>query len=279
MRTRSTIDSRFFDVLILLRLAQRFFVRALDADEDGHDVGRVHQLDQLFVFGEVERRLGEEREGISLGGLPRGEVAQQLLYRDLVADQVVVDDEGHFQVLLAHRFQLGDHLRARLQPRPTTERDDDVAELALERAAAAELDAAEQVVLGLQQVVARHRHLRHVGRLGLLVAVLMPALGPFFEKLRPGRFRFADEDRISQAIEIIFLHGHPRTADDREDVAGFQFAQNLEHPSALDGHAGEPHDVGPRQTVVVDRLDVLIDDGHGMAGGRQRREQRQADGR
>ena len=100
----------------------------------------------------------------------------------------------------------------------------------------------------------------------------MPALGPFFEKLRPGRFRFADENRISQAIEIIFLHAHPRTPDDREDTAGFQFAQNLEHSRALDGHASEPDDVGPRQTVVVDRLDVLIDDGHGMAGGRQRRE-------
>ena len=38
--------------------------------------------------------------------------------------------------------------------------------------------------------------------------------------------------------------------------------------------AGEPDDVGLRQTVVVDRFDVLVDDGHGMAGGRQRREQR-----
>jgi hypothetical protein len=55
--------------------------------------------------------------------------------------------------------------------------------------------------------------------------------------------------------------------------------QNLAHSTALDSHAGEPHDVGPRQTVVVDRLDVLIDDGHGMPGGRQRREQRQARGR
>ena len=183
------------------------------------------------------------------------------------------------QVLLAQRFQLGDHLRARLQPRFPTERDDDVAKLALERTAAAELDTAEQIVLGLQQVVARHRHVGHVGRLELLVTVLVSARGPFFEELRPGRFRFADEDHIGQTVEVVFLHAHPRTADDREDIAGFQFAQNLEHSTALDGHAGEPHDVSLRQTVVVDRLDVLIDDGHGMAGGRQRREQRQARGR
>jgi len=107
----------------------------------------------------------------------------------------------------------------------------------------------------------------------------MSAHGPFFEKLRPGRFRFADEDHIGQAFEVIFLHAHPRTPDDREDTTGFEFAENLAHSTALDSHAGEPHDVGLRQTVVVDRLDVLIDDGHGMAGGRQRREQRQTGGR
>src|ERR1700754_868964 len=102
----------------------------------------------------------------------------------------------------------------------------------------------------------------------------MSALGPFFEELRPGRFRFADENRISQTVEIILLDAHPRTPDDREDIAGFQLAENLEHSSTLDGHAGEPDDVGARQPVVVDRLDVLVDDGYGVAGGRQRREQR-----
>ena len=49
------IDDRaaLVDVLILLRLTQRFFVRAFDADEDGRDVGGDHQLHQLVVFGEV----------------------------------------------------------------------------------------------------------------------------------------------------------------------------------------------------------------------------------
>ena len=78
--------------------------------------------------------------------------------------------------LRAQRLELGDHLRRCLDPRAAAERDDDVAELALERAAARELEAAEQVVPHLEQVESRHRHLRHVGLLGLLVARLVPSL-------------------------------------------------------------------------------------------------------
>ncbi len=105
----------------------------------------------------------------------------------------------------------------------------------------------------------------------------MPSLRPLFKKLRPGRVRFTDENHIRQAVEVLFLHGDRRTADDREDVTGFQFAENLEHPMALDVHASEPHNVGNRHTVVVDWLDVLIDDRHAMVVRRQRGQQRQAD--
>ena len=54
------------DVLELLRLAQRLLVRALDADEDATDVGLDHQLHQLVVLGQVERRLGEEAQRIAV---------------------------------------------------------------------------------------------------------------------------------------------------------------------------------------------------------------------
>ena len=45
---------------------------------------------------------------------------------------------------------------------------------------------------------------------------------------------------------------------------------------ALDRHAGEAHDVGPLEPVVVDRLDVLVDYRHGVLVRGQRGEQRQA---
>ena len=54
------------DVLILLRFTKRFFVRAFDADEYGRDVGIDHQLQQFRIVGQIERRLGEECERITV---------------------------------------------------------------------------------------------------------------------------------------------------------------------------------------------------------------------
>ena len=56
---------------------------------------------QLGVVGQVERRLGEERQRIAVGSLPGDDVAQQRLDRLLVADQVVVDDEDDLHALRA----------------------------------------------------------------------------------------------------------------------------------------------------------------------------------
>ena len=53
------------DVLELLGLAQRRLVGALDADEDRDDVGLDHQLHQLGVVGQVDRRLGEEGQRVA----------------------------------------------------------------------------------------------------------------------------------------------------------------------------------------------------------------------
>ena len=81
------------DVLELLGLAERLLVGALDADEGGDEVGLDHQLHQLGVVGQVDRGLGEEGQRIALPLLPGDHLAEHLLDRLLVADQVVVDDE------------------------------------------------------------------------------------------------------------------------------------------------------------------------------------------
>src|SRR6478736_3877578 len=99
---------------------------------------------------------------------------------------------------------------------------------------------------------------------------------PLLKKLRPGRLRFADEDHVGEAFEVMLLHTDPRTADNGENTTGFEFPENLAHSMPLNAHAGEPHDVGPRQTVEVDRLDVLIDDRQAMPVWGQRGEQGQA---
>ena len=142
--------------------------------------------------------------------------------------------------------------------------------------AARELHAAEQVVLHLEQVETRRRHLGHVGLLGLFVARLMAALFPFAQEARPGFLRLADEDDVGQLAEVIFLDRDPRAADDREHVALFQLGQNLVHPPPLHAHAGQADDVGPGEAVEVDRLDIFVDERDGMLGRRQGRQQRQS---
>ena len=104
---------------------------------------------------------------------------------------------------------------AGLDPRAAAEGDDDVAKLALKRAAARELQAAEGVVLHLEQVEPRRRHLGHVGLLDLLVAKLMQPLLPLLEEPRPGVLGLADEDHVGQVAEVIFLDRDPRAARPR----------------------------------------------------------------
>ena len=138
---------------------------------------------------------------------------------------------------------LGDHLLGRLDPRLAAEDDDDVAELALERAAARGLDAAHGVLAELDEVVARLRDLGHVGLLGLLVAYPVLAARPFVQESRPGLLRLADEDDVEEPVEPVLDHADPGAADHREDPAGAQLLEDLAHPVALDGHARQADDV------------------------------------
>jgi hypothetical protein len=96
------------------------------------------------------------------------------------------------------------------------------AKLALERAPAGERNAAE------------HRSAR-VARNGADVAP-----GPTLQETAARLFRFADNDHIGQAVKVVFLHTDPRTADDREDATGFEFAENLAHLGVSRSSLGEP---------------------------------------
>src|SRR5215211_7748317 len=71
----------------------------------------------------------------------------------LVADEVVVHDEDEpAPARRAQRVQLGQHLLVRLRARHAAVYFDDVAELALERAAARILDAHRAVALKLREL-------------------------------------------------------------------------------------------------------------------------------
>ena len=81
-------------VLDFFGLAQRVFVCRFDADKDALEIGLDHQLDHLVVLGEIDRGLGGQVERITAPFLPGDNVAQDRFDRLLVADQIVIDDEG-----------------------------------------------------------------------------------------------------------------------------------------------------------------------------------------
>ena len=119
--------------------------------------------------------------------------------------------------------------------------------------------APDGVPIDLEQVVSRARHLGHVGRLRLFVALLgrLPA-GEGVQELRPGRFRFADEHHVAQAGEELLLHRNQRAADRREDAQFAQPQENLAKPPLLHVHSRDADEVILAQGFPVDVLDVLV---------------------
>jgi hypothetical protein len=108
--------------------------RRLDADEDRGEVRQLHEAQELTVLGDVEADLGHELDRIPARVLPGDERREQRLGVLLVADEIVVHDEDVADAEGVDRLDLGQDLRNRLGPGPPPVHDDDVAELAVERA-------------------------------------------------------------------------------------------------------------------------------------------------
>ena len=145
-------------VLDLLGLEQRLRVRALDAEEGHGEAGVDHGVEQRLELGQVDAGLGIEVERIAALPLPVGDRGQQPERFLLVADEVVVDQEH--RAAPAERVEaveLGDHLLVRLGAWNAAEELGDVAELAVERTAARELQRHRAVGLEVEQLEARHR--------------------------------------------------------------------------------------------------------------------------
>ena len=231
-------------VLVLLRFLQRCLPRRLDPDEHAAEIGPVHQVQQFGIVGQIDAGLGRQAERIVVLLHPGNELFQQRLGLLLVADEVVVHDERRVKTGPTHVVQFGHQLLGLLHARTPAVDHDDVAELALERAAARVLQRPRRVPIDLQQVVARARHLRHVGRLRLLVALLRRLVaGEVVEERGPGRLGLADEHDVAQSVEELLLHGNERAADDREDLHLPQPDQDLADPRLLHVHPRDADDV------------------------------------
>ncbi len=98
-------------VLLLLHLPERLGIGTFDPDEHREEICFLHQLQKLFVVGQIERGFGGELERMIVLLVPGLEMRQERLHGFLVADQIVVD-EIHMAAVAepVERIELRQHL-------------------------------------------------------------------------------------------------------------------------------------------------------------------------
>ena len=152
------LEDRHHHVVILGDRLQRLRIGRLDAAEHRREQRLAHQLEDFRPLGDVERRLAGQQQRIAVALLPLDQVRQQLAHGALVGDEIVVDEIDRGGQPAGHELvELGADLLGRLVARDAAVERRDVAELALIRAAAGELDAAEEIAVDLRQLVGRDR--------------------------------------------------------------------------------------------------------------------------
>ena len=259
------------EVLPLPGLAERRDARRLDADEDDPESGRHHVSREPFLLGEIQGGLGEELECRSRARPPVDHRGQKLANRLLGSDEVVVHE--HDPALEAggpDRVELRQHLARRLGPwHPPVERDD-VAELALERTAARELDREVVIGAGPEQVVAGDGRAMQLGLAVGLVHATRPAGLEVCGEVGEDLFRLAQHQVVGQGQAIGLGRGE-RSADHRAHAQPATAPQDLQQRVLLGEHAREQHEVGRRQVLVAERLHAQVDEPEVPVLGKQRR--------
>ena len=172
---------------------------------------------------------------------PGNDLFQQRLGLLPVPDEVVVHDKRGVEARASHVFQFRHQLFRLLDARPAAVNHDDVAELALEWAATRVLQSPGRISIDLQQVIPRAGRPGHVGRLGLLVALLGGlAAGIVVEELRPSRLRLAHELHVAQAVEKLLLDRNKGAPHHRKMSQFAELEEDLPDPRLLDIHPRTP---------------------------------------
>src|SRR5262249_33205104 len=131
----------------------------------------------------------------------------------------------------------------RLGPHLPAVGHDDVAELTLERASAGRLNAADAIVLGLEQVEPRRWAVAHIDLVRLHVVSLVRAALPVRQELRPRVLAFAFEEHIAVGTTPFGKHVTDRSAHADEYTSPPEAVRDLEEPRFLDRHGGERDEV------------------------------------
>ena len=95
--------------------------------------------------------------------LPSDEIGEECLHGLLVSDEIVVDEIDVSAISATiDRLQLGQHLWRCFHARHSAVELDDIAKLAVERAAAGELDGEIEIVVAPEEIVTGHGSLRDI---------------------------------------------------------------------------------------------------------------------
>ena len=216
-------------------------------------------LQQFVIIGQIQRRLGMQRNDVTVLALPCREALQDRDQRLAVADEIVIDQKHGADASVMPGIEFGNDLIGGFHPRLAAKGHDDVAEFTQIGTAARDLDAALQIPVQSQQVVAREGEGGHVGPLGLLITPGVLTGDPFLKEHRPGLIGLADEDHVGQAVQIVLLHGDPGSAHHQQFPECLDLFGDRPHAIALDDHAGETDNVGLEQGRFIDRFHRLVD--------------------
>jgi hypothetical protein len=189
---------------------------------------------------------------------PGDQLAQQFAGALAVADEVVVDDEHHVApAALAQRLELAHHLRRLLGARHAPVHDHDVAELAVERAAARELDRHGDVVAQRDQVPARHRGGAHVRPLRRAVGRLQPAVAQVFDHLGRDALGFA-EHGLPDLGKLLMPGSEQRAAREHRFAEARAACRHLVRRSLVHDHPAQEYHLGPFDVGVAQRSHVQV---------------------
>jgi hypothetical protein len=168
-------------VLAFIAGGEGFGIGGFDADEEGIEASLGEELEEVGVIGDVDRSLGAEGEGAGVF-LPLDEGGEEFGFEVVfVADEVIVDKkDGTIPAELAEAVEFGGDLGDGFEAWAMAEEGGDVAEIAVEGAAAGILNGHDGIATEIGEFEARNGRVRDVGEAGGGVEAFGDAGGTIF---------------------------------------------------------------------------------------------------
>lgn len=267
------------EVLPLAHGSQSVRLHRLDAAEDiGHE-RFAHERQDLRVLGDVQRELAGEADRIVTASLPFDEVRQEVQRAPGIPNEVVVHEVDRRRPAVGEFIEFGQDLLRAFEPWVSSVKRGDVTELAGEGTATRVLDASEQVLADVDQVIGGCRKLSHRKAVNRPVHDLLlrarHGLVEAAEQIERPIAHLATMEEIDFPV-VLGRSGDRGTAERNDLACAVCAARQVKNLSALDMHARHEDGVGPGQLALHYRADVLVDEPDLPFPGHERRNKEDA---